>query len=311
MIRILATAFTRGALWGAVIATFEAWAIDRRYHVVLEPAVFRVELAVGTALWVGLAATGLVLVREARVRLDLATLELDRLATLRARNVVSQQQLDSAQAERDLAEVALERAEDALSDTRLASPYDAVVTRRLADNFVNIAAGVRVVRIQDLSEVRIAINAPEALFAQLDASDVASVAASSPTIPDREFALTYREHSTEIDPVTQTYRTTLAAPRPDDVNILPGMTASVRVVFRDRDAGAGVRTPIGALDAGPEGPRVWVYDETTGAVSPRPVEIGRLAADTAIIASGLAPGEKVVAAGAARLRPGQKVAPLN
>ncbi len=68
MIRILATAFTRGALWGAVIATFEAWAIDRRYHVVLEPAVFRVELAVGTALWVGLAATGLVLVREARVR---------------------------------------------------------------------------------------------------------------------------------------------------------------------------------------------------------------------------------------------------
>lgn len=153
--------------------------------------------------------------------------------------MVSEQQYDNAKAERDLAAVALEQAEARLEDTRLTAPYDAVVTRRLVDGFTFIAAGTTVVRIQDLSEVRLAVNAPEALVTRVAQTDIASVEATFPNLPGRTFPLEYREQSTEIDAVTQTYRVVLGMPRPEGANILPGMTASVRVELRDRNDGHG------------------------------------------------------------------------
>ena len=52
---------------------------------------------------------------------------------------------------------------------------------------------------------------------------------------------------------------------------------------------------------------VWVFDEASGAVSFRPLTLVGFERNEALVAEGLKPGERVVTAGAALLRAGQKV----
>ena len=165
-----------------------------------------------------------------------------------------------------------------------------------------------------MSEVQIDINVPETLFAKVTRQQVESMVAEFPSAPERSFPLQYREHETEADPVAQTYRVTLAMPVPEDINILPGMTASVFVKMSASDdvAGQGLRCPLRRLARTPgKQPFVWVIDPESNAVSRRPVELGPLRGDNAVITDGLEPGEKIVSAGVSFLQEGQKVRPLR
>ena len=54
-------------------------------------------------------------------------------------------------------------------------------------------------------------------------------------------------------------------------------------------------------------PAVWVVDPQNLTVALRNVEVGRFDPATAVIASGLEPGDVVVTAGVQALHPGQKV----
>ncbi len=251
--------------------------------------------------------------REAKVRRDLAKAKLDRAETLRKKQFASEAAYDDAKAEYDLAVVAVETAARNLEYAEITAPYDAIITRRLVDNFTVISAGTQVVRIQDMSEIQIDINVPETLFAKVTKQQVESMEATFAAAPDRRFRLQYREHETEPDPVAQTYRVTLAMAVPENINILPGMTASVIVKIRsDEGAAQGLQVPAEALGAdADQQPFVWVLDPDTNAVSRRPVTLGQLRGDNAIIMDGLKPGERVVSAGVSFLQEGQVVRPLN
>lgn len=97
---------------------------------------------------------------------------------------------------------------------------------------------------------------------------------------------------------------------PEDVAILPGMSATVEVAIADQDAGALV-VPAGAVDTGPDGAfRVWVLDEQDNTVHPRPVEVGSLADGRLEVLHGLRSGETIITAGAGYLSEGQKVRPV-
>jgi len=251
--------------------------------------------------------------REAKVRRDLAKAKLKRAESLRDKQFASEASYDDAKAEYDLAVVAVETAQQNLEYAEIHAPYDAIITKRLVDNYTVISAGTQVVRIQDMSEIQIDINVPETLFAKVAREQVESMEAVFPAAPDRRFPLEYREHETQADPVAQTYRVTLAMPVPEDINILPGMTASVFVkLSSSTDSGDGLRIPAAAVsaDAGKQ-PFVWVLDPDSNAVSKRPVEIGPLRGDEAVITEGLAPGEQIVSAGVSFLQEGQVVRPLR
>jgi multidrug efflux pump subunit AcrA (membrane-fusion protein) len=68
-----------------------------------------------------------------------------------------------------------------------------------------------------------------------------------------------------------------------------------------------VAVPLGALrDEGKEA-GVWVLDEKTSTVAFRPVRIDQVGDETAILSSGLAVGDRIVALGAHLLHEGQRV----
>ncbi|MEJ8475268.1 efflux RND transporter periplasmic adaptor subunit [Roseibium algae] len=253
-------------------------------------------------------------VREAKLQLQQAKLDLGRLETLRARSVISEKSYDDQKNAYDLAIEALAAAEQNLEYTQIHAPFDGIVTRRLIDSFTTVNVGTAVVRVQDVSEVQIDINVPESMFAKVSEDLIASLNVEFPSLPGKMFPVTYREHSTEVDPVTQTYRVTLAMPRDPEVRIYPGMTAAVVVQVKPEgfDLENSFLVPVGAVAVdGSRNAYVWRFDDASGAVTKTPVQVGVVTGDYLPVTQGISKGDQIISAGVAYLSEGQIVRPLR
>ena len=251
-------------------------------------------------------------VREARVQLDQARTDLTRQQTLFDRGIASQAALDDAQTEFDLREVSLANARQNLDYTSLRAPFDGLVSRRIVDTFTVVSPGQPVMRVQDLSELRVSVPVPEYLIANVDSEDVVQSWATFPFLPGQRFELEPRETVTEADSASQTYRVILALPNDMPANILPGMTASVTAEFLLDEDEIHIQIPINAVTYTPdETPQVWVYDAATGTVGKRDVELNGLVEDEIVVLDGLSPGERIVVAGIHALHEGMSVRPFE
>ncbi len=97
----------------------------------------------------------------------------------------------------------------------------------------------------------------------------------------------------EIDPTNGTIRLKSTFPNSDEA-LWPGQSVQVRLLQRTEHGATTV--PSAAVERGPDGFFVYVVDEQD-VVQPRPVEVGQIADGRAIVAQGISPGERVVAAG--------------
>lgn len=251
--------------------------------------------------------------REAQVQLQHAEQNVERTRTLHERGISSDAALEEAETAYDLRAVALDMARQNLDYATLTAPFEGLASRRLVDNFSTVAGGQPIARLQDISELRVAISVPESLIATLDRDAEREVVARFPFLPDRSFPLEYREIVTEPDQASQTYRVVFALP--DDVpgNILPGMTASVNVrLDAEADGSPGaVIVPVSALTATPEGTfQAWVYDPASGTVAARDITTGPVSGDTLLVTSGLSAGDLIVTAGVNALHEGMAVRPM-
>lgn len=252
-------------------------------------------------------------VRQAKVQRSLALKELARYRKLLKRDNVSQQAFDRAQAEFSLRDVALDQAQRNLDYATIEAPFRALVTRRLIDNFSAVQPKQNIVRIQNVTEIRVAIHVPEQLIHLTNNVNDINAVAIFPFADGLELPLEYREHETEPDPVTQTYKVIFGAPIPENApspekkTILPGMTCSVRIQLAENKPNA-VSVPLSAVDTDSKGtPRVWVVDGENSTVSPRPVTLGPVRSERVVILRGLKKGETIVTAGTRLLREGARV----
>ncbi|AVI63782.1 efflux RND transporter periplasmic adaptor subunit [Halomonas sp. GFAJ-1] len=251
-------------------------------------------------------------VRSAEAEVEQARKHLNRQRNLYSHNAVSETVLDAARADAELAETQLENAKQQLAYTTLNAPFDALVTRRLVENHTTVPPNAEVVRIQDISELRVRINVPEALMQHLESGSAFNIEAEIATLPGERIPLVYREHVTEPDVVAQTYQVEFAPADGVSPIALPGTTATVIIELEEALTTSVVAVPSSALDHTEEGVfRVWVYDPETGTVSPQQVVVGEVTNDLVIIVAGLAPGVPIAATGVQLLRDGMRVKPLE
>jgi RND family efflux transporter MFP subunit len=251
-------------------------------------------------------------VREAQVQVQLALADLERKRSLLNQSGIARSIVDDAVSMHELARVRLAQARESRGDSQIVAPFDAYVARRYLDDHAIVKAGDPIARLNDLHELLVVVSLPERLLATLTTELVVDLYAIFPFAPDRRFVLTYRENRGEADSVAKTYEVTLAMPRPDGLNILPGMTASVELKRRTPGGQQYPIIPTSALVTHPDkSHHVWIFNRETGAVSPRQIVIGSPGLQGIPVKAGLQEGDYIVTTGANRLQAGMRITPMD
>ncbi len=246
-------------------------------------------------------------VERAELGLLQAEREFERARVLAARDAVSQVRAEDAETDRDLAAVALREAQDDLTDASITAPFDGLVATRLTANFTNVSPGQPILRLHDMSEVRVEFDLPERLLLQV--RNPASVAFFT-ELPDSDgpVPLTFVEFHAETDRIGQSYTVTLAFAGIDSAFLVPG--ASVMITAEVPTEGRGIVLPASAIIAGADRTAAVMVVEGGGdgpaTVRRHPVGV-RSETGTGFRIEGLPSGAEVVAVGGHLLRDGQIV----
>lgn len=245
---------------------------------------------------------------QAKLEKQQADRTLERLQKLEGSSV-SQVSVEDAQTQANLAGIAVRNAERSLEEATLEAPFDGLVARRLVANFTSVSAGTAIVRLHDMSELRVEIDVPEVLFQQAGRDPDIDLWATFPA-SDERFPLTVREFNAETSDIGQTFRITLAMTPPDDLVVLPG--SSVEVTATLRKPGAFITIPKTAVVMGNDGsPHVMLFTPEgadQGTVTRAPVTVEPTNTGNVRVTEGLEEGQEIVASGAAGLKDGDIVA---
>ena len=252
-------------------------------------------------------------VREAELEVELARQDWERKRRLLNQSGIAASLVEDARSMHELQQVRLAQRRESLAKSRITAPFDAYVARRYVDNFVQVAATDKVMRLNDLHELQVVAGVPEQLLVTVSTEQVVSIDAIFPFAPEQRFPLTLRENRGEADAVAQTYEVSFTMQRPAEYNILPGMTAAVRVALRpEAGASAVAQIPASALVSGPHKRFfVWLYDPETQEVRKQAVQVGPPTAHGVPVTSGLQGGEHVVSTGATQLQEGMRIRPMD
>lgn len=251
---------------------------------------------------------------QAKARSLEAQQQFKRYQDLYIQRQVSKADFDKYKSARDVARAQQKDARHALEDTYLRTPFSGVVAEKFVDNFQDVQAKQPIVSLQDVSRVEIQINVPEAIMATVKTEGSGTTVAEFAAAPGKQYNLSLKEYSTQADPKTQTYRITFLMPQPEDLNVLPGMTANVLATPPTKGGGGDqIIIPAIAVFADETGTsHVWIVDPEAMKTHRRKVTIGSLTGKESIrITDGLKPGETIAIAGVTQLREGMKVRAMD
>ena len=199
-----------------------------------------------------------------------------------------------------------------LADTTLKAPYDGVIAQRFVEVNQNVREKAPIVRFQDTQELDIVVDVPETVMANVRRSDIVQIVAQFSGAPGLQFPVQIREVAQNADPATQTFKVRVTMQAPTEINLLPGMTASVNLTYRRASIlGSRLLVPISAVFKDDTGQQiVWIIG-AEGDVARRPVKLGEAEGGEIEIRDGLQPGERIAVAGVTMLREGLKVRDLG
>ena len=247
----------------------------------------------------------------AQANAQLSALTATRWSALLEHQAVSQQSSDekagaatatAAAATAAAANVARLQALAAYEHVR--APFDGVVTARKTDigALINASgAGQELFEVADLHRVRIYVQVPQAMSAQLAPGQSATFVA--PQFPGRTFTAQIVALSHQFDANSKTMQIELQTDNPDEL-LAAGSYCQVRLVAPS-DPGA-VRVPATALITQADGPRLAIVG-ADGRVRLQPVKLGRDLGDKVEVVSGVQATDRVIDSPPETLRDGDTV----
>jgi RND family efflux transporter MFP subunit len=224
-----------------------------------------------------------------------------------------EEDIDAQEAEVRGLEGRVVEAQVQFEDSTLHAPYDGVIAKRFVEPNQSVRANEPVVKFQDVDEIDVAVDVPETVMAaDLRSAEIVQLLAEFSGAPGLQFPVEIKEVAQRADPTTQTFRVRVAMKSPPDVNLLPGMTATVTATYRRaRILGDRILVPVAAVSKDATGEQVaWVVG-SDGTVTRRPVKVGDATGDRIEIVEGLQPGDRIAVAGVTFLRDGMKVTDLG
>jgi len=235
--------------------------------------------------------------------------DLERAGVLLAEGFISKSEYDRQKASNAQAQAQLISARSQFGSasrqagfTTLIAPRAGVIGGVQAEAGDVVAAGQTVMTLSDPSAPEVAISVPE---------DQAEALRKSPEIwvtlwanPGVRLRGRLRSLASVADATTRTFDARIAIEKPFD-GVKLGQTSEVLVSRRAPQPGASI--PLTALDERGGGVHVWLVDRATQTLRSRPVVVGGVDRENALIVAGLRPGDVVVVSGVQVLRQGERV----
>jgi RND family efflux transporter MFP subunit len=260
-------------------------------------------------------------VAAARANRDLARAELERVAVLFERKLVSRSehdmrvaQAESAQRQYETARNAAEQqrqaltaararltlARKALADTVVRAPFAGVVSERLVSAGDYVSRGTKVVSVLRVNPLRVELTIPAQYIGAVAIGRRVSLEVDA--YPGRTFTGTVRYVSPDVR--TESRSLLVEAVVPNEENLLkPGLFVNARV--EERAPTPGILIPASAVQAVGETSRVFVL--VGDHVEERIVTTGQTVSTQVEVTSGLAAGAVVATSNLAQLSDGSPV----
>lgn len=231
---------------------------------------------------------------------ELARKTLERLERLRQHQATSQEEVDQARAQLEVAQARMARTRAIIAKKTIRAPFRARVGIADVHPGQYLNEGTELTTLQGVSDavhVDFAVAQRVAAALREGMAVVVTSADGGQPIEARIVAIDAR-----VDPTT---RNAVVRARLAGSAQLPAPGASVRVQVPAGTPTLAVAIPVSALRKGPGGDHVWVIAaDSTGArrAHARAVTSGPVLGDTVLILDGLSVGEEVAATGSFKLR---------
>lgn len=251
-----------------------------------------------------------------------AKANLARVKPLAAKNALSQKDLDdstgaelSAKASLDAAEASLQTAKLNLSFTRITSPIDGIagIAKAQIGDLLSPSMPAELTTVSTVDPIKVYINISEreylALARALQAEGERHERVPLELILVDGSVYTHKGQFSfldrQVDPTTGTFKGAALFPNPDKL-LRPGQYGRIRATMKI-EKGALLVPQRAVTEI--QGKYLLAVVGTDNKVAIRPVTVGARIGSDWIIASGLQPGEKVIAEGTQKVKDGSTVNP--
>lgn len=216
--------------------------------------------------------------------------------------------LDTAKSSVDIATAQLNLTEENLKDTALLAPYNGRIVARFIEPSQTIPAGQTAFQIEGEDGLEVSVLVPETIIGNLRQGE--SYRTYFPVLPGVSLVAQITEIGTRAG-TANAFPVTLLL-KESQKELRAGMSAEVDLIFTEQSANGQniqiIRIPPTAVLPGPfQKSFAFVYDESSGSLQMREIQIANVVENDILISSGLEPGEIIAVAGVEYLYQGQSV----
>ncbi|MBI2836809.1 MAG: efflux RND transporter periplasmic adaptor subunit [Acidobacteria bacterium] len=249
----------------------------------------------------------------AEAQRKLARLSIDRIRGLHRDGVVSQSDLDAAEAELDQAHAKVGEITAEIERKTIRAPFTGILGIRQVNIGQYLRSGDPIVPLQSLNPIYVTFGVPQQEVGKLRIGAAVRVTAEGMTGAGLTGRITAVDSVVDRATRNMDVQATLENP---GAALRPGMFVEVRVLL-DTETSV-VAIPSSAINYAPYGDSVFVVEEMKGptgqayrGVRQQFVKRGRTQGDQVAILSGVEPGDEIVTSGVFKLRNGGAVTVNN
>ena len=252
--------------------------------------------------------------RANQAQLDLARINVERIRKLRDENMVSQSDLDTAEATLKQDQANTDTITTAIEKKTIRAPFAGRLGIRQINLGQYLDVGKPIVSLQSLAPIYAEFSLPQQELSRLNPG--LKVRLQTDAWPDRTFEGTLTAINPDLDASTRSVGIQATFTNSDQL-LRPGMFAQVEVLLPEQQDVLVV--PITAVLSDPFGDQVFVIESQPASGKNQPQEIvrqqfirtGPSRGDFVAVESGLKAGDRIVSAGVFKLRNKMPVAENN
>jgi membrane fusion protein, multidrug efflux system len=238
---------------------------------------------------------------EAEANLKLAATTFERSKELQRGKLISPQEYDQAASLFQANEATVQLRKRQLQDARIPAPFSGVVGSRSVSPGQVIAKNTTLTWLMDIETVKAEFNVPERILGEVKPGQQIELRVAA--FPKERFKGEVYFLAPQIDPNTRTLLMKARVPNPKHL-LRPGMFVNLDLTLTLREK--AIMIPESAVMSMGERTMVYVIGGD-GTAQMRPVKVGLRLPNQIEIVDGLKAGEKVVAEGVQKVRPGAPV----